>query len=86
MKKHPNPKTTYNTDFRPHLSHTNPPINAPTTLVADQIEIIAKQVPEGTNIWIDAETKLRSNNDRVFNLDKVELFLMNAKPYVIEEK
>lgn len=34
-------------------------------------------------IWIDAETHLRSNNDRVFDLKKVERFLEIAKPWVI---
>lgn len=37
-----------------------------------------------TPIWIDAETHLRSDNDRVFDIDKVLRFLEIAKPYVIE--
>ncbi len=34
-------------------------------------------------IWIDAETHLRSNNDKVFDIDKVIRFLEIAKPFVI---
>ena len=33
-------------------------------------------------IWIDAETKLRSDDDHQFMLDKVERFLEIAEPYV----
>ena len=33
--------------------------------------------------WIDAETQLRSPDNRVFDLDKVVQFLENSKPYVI---
>lgn len=35
------------------------------------------------NIWIDAETRLRTSLDLVFDLNKVEKFLENVKPYVI---
>jgi len=34
-------------------------------------------------IWIDAETLLRSENDKLFDLGKVRLFLETAKPWVI---
>jgi hypothetical protein len=34
-------------------------------------------------IWIDAETHLRSDNDRLFDLKKVRRFLAAAKPWVI---
>lgn len=34
-------------------------------------------------IWIDAETHLRSDGDRVFDLDKVVAFLENSKQFVI---
>jgi len=34
-------------------------------------------------IWIDAETHLRSHNDKVFDIDKVIRFLEIAKPFVI---
>ncbi len=33
--------------------------------------------------WIDAETKLRSDVDNTFDLDRVEAFLQNAKEFVI---
>lgn len=36
-----------------------------------------------TPIWVDAETHLRSNNDKQFDLDKVVKFLEIAKPYVL---
>ncbi|MGD0328754.1 MAG: hypothetical protein ABSB00_03560 [Minisyncoccia bacterium] len=35
-------------------------------------------------IWIDAETLLRSQNDAVFDLDKVRRFLEAAKPWMME--
>lgn len=35
-------------------------------------------------IWIDAETKLRSNNDKTFDLQKVREFLEIAKPWIVE--
>lgn len=34
-------------------------------------------------IWIDAETHLRSDGDRVFDLDKVIAFLENSKQFVV---
>lgn len=36
-----------------------------------------------TPIWVDAETHLRSHNDKVFDMEKVIKFLEIAKPYVI---
>ena len=50
--------------------------------VAEQIEKIEPLIPEGTFIWIDAETWVRSDRDRVFNLDLCDQFLENASPYV----
>jgi hypothetical protein len=35
-----------------------------------------------TPFWIDAETHLRSDGDRQFDLAKVRRFLEAAKPYV----
>lgn len=35
-------------------------------------------------IWIDAETHLRSDDDKQFDLDKVRAFLEIARPYVVE--
>jgi phosphoribosylanthranilate isomerase len=37
----------------------------------------------GYPIWIDAETKLRSEDDSVFDLDKVQGFIKNAYPWTI---
>lgn len=34
-------------------------------------------------IWIDAETHLRNDGDRVFDLEKVEQFLENSKQFVV---
>jgi len=45
-----------------------------------ELESISK-VASGP-IWIDAETLLRSENDKVFDLEKVRCFLEAAKPWV----
>ncbi len=46
-------------------------------------ELVKIEASVGDNtIWIDAETKLRSNNDTLFDLDKVVKFLETAKQYV----
>lgn len=34
-------------------------------------------------IWIDAETHLRTGNDRLFDLTEVEAFIINALPYTV---
>ena len=39
----------------------------------------------GSEIWIDAETHVRSNNDQLFDLDLVDKFLSIAEPYVITD-
>jgi len=50
--------------------------------VVKQMEKIL--VVNGDNdMWIDAETQLRSTDNRVFDLDKAVQFLENSKPYVI---
>jgi len=50
--------------------------------VVEQMEKIL--IVNGENdMWIDAETQLRSPDDRVFDLDKVVQFLENSKPYVV---
>lgn len=46
-------------------------LEAQLTLIADKLN--------GVTIWIDAETRLRSNNDRQFDLKKVNEFLATAK-------
>lgn len=50
--------------------------------VAAQIALIEPLC--NTDIWIDAETHLRSDNDAQFDLDKVVAFLEAAKPWVID--
>lgn len=52
--------------------------------VAEQLYKIEKVCGE-KEIWIDAETKLRSNNDKQFDLAKVEAFLKAARPFVRED-
>lgn len=49
--------------------------------ILNKVDIGNKQIP--AIIWIDAETKLRSKNDSVFDLNKVEKFLEITKPFVI---
>lgn len=46
-----------------------------------ELEKIAKVV--NSRIWIDAETWLRSEDDRVFALSKVRSFLVVAEPWMI---
>lgn len=46
-----------------------------------QMEFITKRCGDGP-IWIDAETRLRSNADTLFDLDKVRKFLEKAMPWV----
>lgn len=50
--------------------------------LSEQIPKIA-QAATG-EIWIDAETLLRSKGDLLFDLDKVRAFLEQAKPWVID--
>jgi hypothetical protein len=51
-------------------------------IVARQIERVSALVGD-KHIWIDAETKLRSPNDLLFDLEKVRTFLEVAKPWVV---
>ncbi len=48
--------------------------------VAEQIAVIAEKAKG--DVWIDAETKLRTPNDMQFLLDKVEDFLEAAYPWL----
>lgn len=54
--------------------------------LADQITQIQKIVDLGrlaeSRIWIDVETHVRSDQDKKFDLEKVEKFLETAKPFV----
>lgn len=49
--------------------------------VKEELEKIAEIVGD-KEIWIDVETRVRSNNDQQFDLDKVEQFLINCKDWV----
>lgn len=50
--------------------------------VSEQLSKLESAVGDST-IWIDAETKLRSADDQVFDIEKVRAFLAAAKPRVI---
>ena len=49
--------------------------------LADELKRIHDAVGEAT-IWIDLETKVRSDDDKVFDLDKVRRCYDIARPYV----
>ncbi len=46
-----------------------------------QLELIEQVAGDGF-IWIDTETRVRSEDDRIFDLGKVRAFLEAAKPWV----
>lgn len=50
--------------------------------VAEELKKISK-VASDSVVWVDAETLLRSDNDRQFDLKKVRDFLKNAEPWVV---
>lgn len=50
--------------------------------VQEQLAIIEQAANENL-IWIDVETHVRSDNDKIFDLDKVKAFIENALPWVI---
>lgn len=52
--------------------------------VQEQLEVIERVVGDGP-IWIDAETHVRSDNDKTFDLDKVRRFLEAVSPWVVEQ-
>jgi hypothetical protein len=49
----------------------------------EQLQLIEKQVPDKRNIWIDVETKVRSEDDKLFDLNKCLRFLEVAEPWVV---
>lgn len=49
--------------------------------LAEQLPLIAEAAGDA-RIWIDMETRVRSNNDRLFDLDKVERCLQIAAPFI----
>lgn len=55
-------------------------------LSPDNVEHELMRIQEARNgypVWIDAETKLRSDDDKVFELYKVEEFVTRAYPWTI---
>ena len=48
--------------------------------LSEQLKLIEKSVGDRT-IWIDVETHIRSEDNKVFDLEKAERFLEIAKPY-----
>jgi hypothetical protein len=68
------------------------PLNCPTGYsgglspdnLEQQLELISEVVgPDRTDIWIDAESKLRTSDGRLFDLEKARSFLEVAKRYVV---
>jgi hypothetical protein len=51
--------------------------------IIDELKRIDKAVEQNAPIWIDMETKIRSNNDQDFDFDKIVQCLEAAKPYVV---
>ena len=49
--------------------------------IEEQIKLIEEKAGE-TNIWIDMETHIRSNNDALFDVYKVEKCLDISKKYL----
>lgn len=47
-----------------------------------QLELIEKAAGPDQRVWIDVETHVRSEDDRVFDLRKVERFLEIAAPHI----
>lgn len=54
---------------------------SPDNVVHELMQI--SKASNGYPIWIDAETKLRSEDDSVFDLDKVQEFIKNTYPWTI---
>jgi len=50
--------------------------------VGEQLGRLAAHVPATQRLWIDAETRLRSDDDQQFDLDKVHRFLAAAEPWI----
>jgi hypothetical protein len=53
--------------------------------LSEQMGCIVEKCNDGP-IWIDAETWLRSDADRQFDLEKVCKFLQEAEPWVIQQR
>jgi phosphoribosylanthranilate isomerase len=52
--------------------------------VQGQLELIEQVAGDGP-IWIDVETHVRSEDDKIFDLDKVRAFIENVLPWVMTE-
>ena len=50
-----------------------------------RIEKVVDSIYKNTRIWIDMETKVRSDDDRQFDLEKVRRCLEIAAPFVVKE-
>jgi HTH-type transcriptional repressor of NAD biosynthesis genes len=53
--------------------------------IVSKIEEIKNKVQD-TEIWIDMETSVRSDEDKLFDLNKVENCLILAQPYIAKKK
>tara|TARA_Y100000034_G_scaffold136240_1_gene211737 strand:- start:1594 stop:2337 length:744 start_codon:yes stop_codon:yes gene_type:complete len=49
--------------------------------IEEQMEKIEKVAGDGP-IWVDVETHVRSDDDKLFDMDKVEMFLHRISPWV----
>lgn len=52
--------------------------------IEDELHRILDAAGE-SRIWIDVETRVRSNDDSLFDLQKVEVFLKRCQPFVREQ-
>jgi hypothetical protein len=54
--------------------------------IEEQLPLIAKEACRNGNFWIDMETRVRSDNDRQFDLVKVRRVLEVTAPFINAEK
>ena len=52
--------------------------------IKEEIEKIKSLIEPTEQIWIDMETKVRSNNDEQFDIDKVTDCLKISEPYIMK--
>ena len=76
------PKPEYMANDTDHIYHGYAGGLGPENL-EQQLPLIA-EAAGNTRIWIDMETKVRSNNDRQFDLDKVAACLEICAPFVTQ--
>lgn len=53
--------------------------------VLEQLDLISKRVPAVADIWIDMERRVRSDDDALFDLDRVRAVLAKIAPFVTAE-